>query len=137
MTISALQTGQSSTLSATAPLKHKAMDESQMAKEALDKFDSNGDGKLDKVEISAMAEEMSKNGPAISAEQLLAADSNGDGSVSASELAADMKAHKPQGPPPGEMSGNTTKTLLDSLTTTSNDRNTLAAFLQSEDDSGN
>lgn len=121
MTISSVQTMQSQSLSKTAHMGRKPPDEAQMAKEAIAKFDANGDGKLDKVEISTMAEEMSKNGPAISADQLMAADTDGDGNVSASELEADMKAHKPQGPPPGKASGGVdAKTLFNGLDTNGN-----------------
>ena len=105
MTISSVQTTQSQSLLGTASTHRKQPDEGQMAKDAIAKFDADKNGKLDKVEISAMAEEMSKNGPALSADQLMAADTDGDGGLSASEIEADMKAHKPQGPPPEKDAG--------------------------------
>lgn len=121
MTISGLQTTQSQSLMGTASTHRKHPDESRMAKEAISKFDANNDGKLDKVEISTMAEEMSKNGPALSADQLMAADTDGDGAVSASELEADMKAHKPQGPPPDKAADATdSKKLFSQLDTDGN-----------------
>ncbi len=63
------------------------------------KMDSNGDGLLDETELGAMAERISeKTGQSVDASQMLEKlDGDGDGLVNQEE----MKAGRPDGPPPG------------------------------------
>lgn len=94
------------------------MDMNQMSrmrgqmKNPFDKMDADGNGSLDKSEISSLAEKMSeKSGQSISADDLMGKmDSDEDGQVTQEEF----KAGRPQGPPPGimGMSGGGTESLL-------------------------
>ncbi len=109
------------------------------------KMDSNEDGLLDETELGAMAEKISeKTGQSVDAGQMLEKlDGDGDGLVNQEE----MKAGRPDGPPPGMMgmkgmkgmmgmSGmmdggmavNTTQSFLDMLNSSEDD-----AFSDSED----
>ena len=69
----------------------------------FEKLDSNGDGSLDKTEISSMAEKLSEmRGESVDAGQIISKlDSDGDGLVNQEEF----EAGRPQGPPSGMMGG--------------------------------
>ena len=69
----------------------------------FEKLDSNGDGSLDKTEISSMAEKLSEmRGESVDAGQIISKlDSDGDGLVNEEEF----EAGRPEGPPPGMMGG--------------------------------
>ena len=81
----------------------------------FEKLDSNGDGSLDKTEISSMAEKLSEmRGESVDADQIISKlDSDGDGLVNQEEF----EAGRPEGPPPGMMGGgmpgNAAQSLLD------------------------
>ncbi|MBI4775513.1 MAG: EF-hand domain-containing protein [Deltaproteobacteria bacterium] len=83
----------------------------------FEKLDSDGDGSLDKVEISSMAEKLAqKTGESVDADEIVSKlDTDGDGLVSQEEF----EAGRPEGPPPGMMGGgpmgSETKSLLSEM----------------------
>lgn len=95
----------------------------------FEKMDSNGDGLLDEAELGSMAEKISeKTGQSVDAAQLLSKlDADSDGMLNQEEL----KAGRPQGPPPGMNGmkgmmgggglGNTTQSFLDMLNSSEDD----------------
>ena len=77
------------------------------------KIDSNGDGSLDKTEISSFADKISeKTGQSLDADQLFSKlDTNGDDLISQEEF----DAGRPEGPPPGMMGGMQADSIRDFL----------------------
>ena len=109
------------------------MDMSQMSsmrsqmKNPFDEMDTDGNGSLNKSEISSLAEKMSeKTGESVSADDLMARmDSDEDGQVTQEELKSDC----PQGPPPGMMgmSGGGNESLLSLMNASEDDEESSSA----------
>ena len=94
----------------------------QRREQMFARMDQDGDGSLDKVEFSAMAEKMSqRTGDSINVEDKFPEiDTDSDGKLSQDELAAHAAEHRPPPPPPrpqmtGGFEDETTQTLLDLL----------------------
>lgn len=87
----------------------QGMDPSAMREMMFRRLDTNGDGKLEKSELSSFAAKMSeRTGQKISADDLLTrGDANGDGTLSADEMPAppprpdrgDASSYQGKGPP--------------------------------------
>ena len=107
------------------------MDMSQMSnmrgqmKNPFDKMDTDGNGVLNKSEISSLAEKMSeKTGQSVNAGDLMARmDSDENGQVTQEEF----KSGRPQGPPPGMMgmSGGGAESLLSLMNASEDDEESL------------
>jgi len=69
----------------------------------FEKIDANGDGSLDKTELSSLTDRISKmTGKSVDADHMISKlDADKDGLVSQEEF----KSGRPQGPPPGMMGG--------------------------------
>jgi Ca2+-binding EF-hand superfamily protein len=83
-----------------------AMPSMQMhRKDLFNKVDSNGDGGIDKVEISDLAKKLAKDtGSTLSVDDIFSTyDADGDGKLSKTELDSFMRENAP--PPPGGQGG--------------------------------
>ena len=109
------------------------MDPSQMTAmrgqggKPFEAIDSSGDGSLDKIELSAFAEEISgMTGQTVDADQMISdLDADEDGLVSQEEF----ESGRPKGPPPGmmgDMQGGGIESLLDMLNSSEDEDSTSA-----------
>lgn len=112
------------------------MDSASFAQQRFNRIDANADGGIEKSEFAKIAEEHGQNVD----EVFTQFDVNEDGKLDQSEEAELFAAHKPNGLPPGGMSGpgktggadDTFQALLDALAESDEeDENSIQSLMQS------